>query len=192
MRFKNKKRLEIRSSIFEVILMLALSVFQVAIIFYGIIFSDRTKYSTCFTPSTMCREQIIDEIDSAKDSIYVMAYGFTSTPITNALLRAKSRGVDVNILLDKSNVSAKKYLPYTFTFYNIPVYIDYRPPIAHNKVMIIDGETTITGSYNFTGNAQKNAENVIFIRNKKIADTYIENWMYRHSQSTNLNAYKIK
>jgi phosphatidylserine/phosphatidylglycerophosphate/cardiolipin synthase-like enzyme len=57
--------------------------------------------------------------------------------------------------------------------------------IAHNKIMIIDGETVITGSFNFTKAAEeKNAENLLVIRDKKLAEQYIKNWKEheRHSE----------
>jgi len=62
----------------------------------------------------------------------------------------------------------------------VTTYIDSRQAIAHNKIMIIDKETVITGSFNFTKAAEeKNAENLLIIRNKKLAETYIDNW-YKH------------
>jgi phosphatidylserine/phosphatidylglycerophosphate/cardiolipin synthase-like enzyme len=66
----------------------------------------------------------------------------------------------------------------------VPTKIDANYAISHNKV-IIDGETVITGSFNFTGSAQaKNAENVLIIRDKALAAQYTENWEAhaQHSQ----------
>lgn len=62
--------------------------------------------------------------------------------------------------------------------------IDYIPTIAHNKVMIIDGKTVITGSFNFTDAAQnKHAENVIIITDAELAKKYFDNWMSRKKVS---------
>jgi phosphatidylserine/phosphatidylglycerophosphate/cardiolipin synthase-like enzyme len=48
---------------------------------------------------------------------------------------------------------------------------------AHNKVMVIDEETVITSSFNFTNSAEnKNAENLLVIKDKGIAMKYAENW----------------
>jgi phosphatidylserine/phosphatidylglycerophosphate/cardiolipin synthase-like enzyme len=48
--------------------------------------------------------------------------------------------------------------------------------------MVIDGETIITGSFHFTKAAQeKNAENVLIIRDKALAAQYTENWQ-AHAQ----------
>jgi phosphatidylserine/phosphatidylglycerophosphate/cardiolipin synthase-like enzyme len=63
--------------------------------------------------------------------------------------------------------------------------ISFQHAIAHNKVMIIDGETVITGSFNFTKAAEEsNAENLLVIRDKKLAERYIKNWQEheRHSE----------
>jgi phosphatidylserine/phosphatidylglycerophosphate/cardiolipin synthase-like enzyme len=67
----------------------------------------------------------------------------------------------------------------------IPVKIDAKHAIAHNKVVIIDGETVITGSFNFTKLAEESkAENLLVIRDRKLAERYIKNWQEhdRHSE----------
>ena len=59
----------------------------------------------------------------------------------------------------------------------IPTFIDSIHAIAHNKVIIIDKNTVITGSFNFTKAAEsKNAENLLIIKSDEIAKLYIENW----------------
>jgi phosphatidylserine/phosphatidylglycerophosphate/cardiolipin synthase-like enzyme len=64
----------------------------------------------------------------------------------------------------------------------IPTFIDAEHAIAHNKVMIIDRETVINGSFNFTKAAEeKNAENLLILRSKELAGRYIDNWN-RHKQ----------
>jgi phosphatidylserine/phosphatidylglycerophosphate/cardiolipin synthase-like enzyme len=55
--------------------------------------------------------------------------------------------------------------------------IDANHAIAHNKIIIIDGETILTGSFNFTNAArEKNAENVLMIRDPTLAAQYTQNW----------------
>ena len=66
----------------------------------------------------------------------------------------------------------------------IPVWVDTKPAIAHNKVMIIAEKEVITGSFNFTDAAQKrNAENLVFITDTKLAKEYMANWENREHQS---------
>ena len=59
----------------------------------------------------------------------------------------------------------------------VPVWIDFEPAIAHNKIIVIDGRLTIGGSYNYTAAAQKrNAENVTFTESRELAHEYLGNW----------------
>jgi phosphatidylserine/phosphatidylglycerophosphate/cardiolipin synthase-like enzyme len=69
---------------------------------------------------------------------------------------------------------------------DLPTYIDDKHAIAHNKIMIIDKATVITGSFNFTKAAEeKNAENVLIIKDKPLAKVYIENWEKHKGHSEN-------
>jgi len=136
----------------------------------------------CFSPKGGCTEAIVSQIDKAKTEILVQAYSFTSAPIAKALVNAHKRGVKVEAILDKSQ-KRERYTSATFiSNAGIPTYIDSKHAIAHNKIMIIDKETVITGSFNFTKAAEeKNAENLLIIRNKDLAKVYMENW-YKHKE----------
>lgn len=144
----------------------------------------------CFTPSENCTAQIVAEIDQAKESLYVQAYSFTSEPIAKALVNAKNRGVDVKVLLDKSQVKAKYTAAHYLDEQSVWAKIDYKPAIAHNKIMVIDDKTVITGSFNFTKAAQdKNAENVLIIQDAGLAKEYLQNWTKRADVSVTKEAY---
>lgn len=98
---------------------------------------------------------IVKELDSARSEILVQAYSFTSAPIAAAIVRAHKRGVVVKVILDKSQ---KKDGYSSATFLRnagIQTYIDSAHAIAHNKIMIIDNEVVMTGSFNFTQAAEK-------------------------------------
>lgn len=137
--------------------------------------------SVCFTPGQRCDKLIINEIDNAKRMLLIQAYQFTSVDISRAVLDAKVRGVEVVVILDKTQASLKKYSPAKFLSNNkVMVWIDSKPAIAHNKVMIIDEKLVITGSYNFSKNAQKrNAENLVIINSTDIAKLYTGNFNKR-------------
>lgn len=130
-----------------------------------------------FSPNGGGQEAIVRTLGEAKKSVYVQAYSFTSEPIAKALLEAHKRGVHVEAILDKSQ-KGERYTSATFLQNSgIPVFIDDAHAIAHNKVMIIDEETLVTGSFNFTKAAQeKNAENLLLLRSKDLARIYLENW----------------
>jgi phospholipase D len=144
----------------------------------------RSKVSTCFTPPAGCAKFIANEVDKAEESIYMQAYGMSDTLITEALINAQSRGVKVKILLDRSNISQKFSKMHKLQRAKIDVSIDKVPGIAHNKVIIIDKKKVITGSFNFTKAADtRNAENVIVIEDKSLADSYLQNWLSRKAHN---------
>jgi phosphatidylserine/phosphatidylglycerophosphate/cardiolipin synthase-like enzyme len=145
---------------------------------------SNTPTQVYFSPHGGCTEAIIQEIDRAKTEILVQAYSFTSQPIAKALFGAHKRGVKVQAILDKSQRS-KKYTSATFlSNVGIPTYIDSDHAIAHNKVIVIDRETVITGSFNFTRAAEdRNAENLLIIKSKGLAWPYIDNWSQHKGHS---------
>ena len=72
------------------------------------------------------------------------------------------------------------------------VKIDSEHAIAHNKVMVIDGETVITGSFNFTKAAEENnAENLLVIRDRTLAERYTKNWQ-EHAQHSEVYVGRAK
>lgn len=72
----------------------------------------------------------------------------------------------------------------------VPVWIDNKVSIAHNKVMIVDNYELISGSFNFSQSAQtRNAENVLFIKNPELAKMYATNWKSRQAASLTLKEY---
>jgi len=154
-------------------------------------FAVQTPYQVCFTPGEDCTDIVVKTINDAKQSVYVQAYSFTSAPIAGALVSAKRRGLDVKVLLDKSQIKNNKYSSAKFLMNNgIETWIDYRPAIAHNKVILIDHKIVITGSFNFTQAAQKrNAENLIIIDDKNLSKTYLSNWLQRKNVSMTPESY---
>jgi phosphatidylserine/phosphatidylglycerophosphate/cardiolipin synthase-like enzyme len=117
-----------------------------------------------FSPNGGCTDAILSQINQAKTEILIQAYSFTSKPIARALIQAKKRGVKIIAVLDKSN-RTRKYSAATFLKnMEIPVFIDDKHAIAHNKIMIIDNRVVITGSFNFSMAAEtKNAENLLIL-----------------------------
>ena len=142
--------------------------------------------SSYFSPNGGCTQAVVEALGSAKNTVLVQAYSFTSAPIAKALVDAHKRHVDVQVILDKSQ-RTERYSSATFLANEgIPTYIDAVHKIAHNKVMIIDGKTLITGSFNFTKSAEEgNAENLLVISNSPdLAQRYTANWKehLEHSQ----------
>lgn len=139
-------------------------------------------YQVCFTPGDNCVKRLSHFIKQAKHSIFVQAYVFTSYDLANALINAKKRGVKVNMIMDDSQLdphfhSSQRVMKWFKKEAHMPIWIDQRDGLAHNKVMIIDRHIVETGSFNYTYSAQKhNAENMIFLKGHQIASHYLNNW----------------
>lgn len=113
-----------------------------------------------------------------------MAYALTSQPIAHALIAAHQRGVKVIVVADKSQIGNSRSQIKNLALAGISIYIDYRPKIQHNKIMIIDRKTVIGGSYNWSDSAEnKNAENLMIINNPQIANQYLVNFEKRKKAS---------
>jgi phosphatidylserine/phosphatidylglycerophosphate/cardiolipin synthase-like enzyme len=147
------------------------------------------QLTVCFTPPESCGAAIIERIQQAKREIRVQAYGFTHKGILAALAAAKRRGVDVAVILDKTNDRAaagrSSYGGATYMAHaGVPVWVDDQVAIAHNKVMIIDRRLVVGGSFNYTAAADtKNAENVTFTFSAEAANLFLANWQRRREAS---------
>lgn len=123
------------------------------------------RVAVYFSPNGGATDAVVREINAATQQILVQAYSFTSAPIAKALVDAHKRRVKVLPVLDKSN-ETEKYSAATFLLNaGIQTLIDDKHAIAHNKVMVIDSATILTGSFNFTkGAEERNAENLLVIK----------------------------
>lgn len=147
-----------------------------------------TTASVFFSPKGGCTQAIIDTINQAKSEVLVQAYSFTSQPIAEALVNAHKRNIKVEIILDKSQLTGKESQLAAVVQAGIPTYIDSKHAIAHNKIIIIDKKTVITGSFNFTESAEsRNAENLIIIPSKPLAEVYIKNFLNHKQHSRRRN-----
>lgn len=136
-----------------------------------------TQTEVYFSPGGGCTKAITDALGAAKSTVRVQAYSFTSAPIAAAIVAAHKRGVEVQVILDKSNRTANYSSADFLARAGVPTYIDAKHAIAHNKVVVIDGETVITGSFNFSKAAESsNAENLLVIRDRELAAKYGKNW----------------
>ncbi|NBV84704.1 MAG: phospholipase D family protein [Verrucomicrobia bacterium] len=137
-----------------------------------------------FSPRGGCTEAVVRELSAARQTVLVQAYSFTSAPIAAALVEASRRGVRVEAVLDKSNKTGKYSEADFLVNARIPTYLDDKHAIAHNKVMIIDDQTLITGSFNFTKAAEEsNAENLLILRSPKLAAQYTASFLQHRDHS---------
>lgn len=144
-----------------------------------------TNIQVFFSPHGGCTEAVVDSLGKAKSTVIVQAYSFTSAPIAKALVDAHKRGVNVRVILDKSQ-RTERYSSADFVHNaGIPTYIDSKHAIVHNKVMVIDKRLVLTGSFNFTKAAEENnAENLLLIEDPAVAAKYSRNWEAHLEHST--------
>jgi phosphatidylserine/phosphatidylglycerophosphate/cardiolipin synthase-like enzyme len=130
-----------------------------------------------FSPNGGCTAAVVHELDNARQQIRIQAYSFTSPQINAAVAKAKERGIDVEVVLDKSQADDRYTAATYLVHHNVPVYIDRKHAIAHNKIMIIDGQEIIGGSFNYTEQAEhENAENLTITHSPELAAAYLRNF----------------
>jgi len=140
--------------------------------------------SVCFTPGGDCTERIVNAINAAREEVLVQAYSFTSPPIARALEEAQRRSVRVRIIVDDSQLTERYSQADEVARAGLEVWVDDPAGIAHSKVMVIDRLAVITGSFNFSRSAQeRNAENLMVLRDPELAGQYAENWERRRAVS---------
>ena len=137
-----------------------------------------------FSPPAGSAQAIVHAIDESQHEILVQAYSFTHNAIAQALARAHARGVAVNVLLDQKSDSSNHYVIGVLNQAQIDMREDGKHAIAHNKVMVIDDEVVITGSFNFTNSAEnRNAENFLILKSADLAHEYKMQWQNHWAHS---------
>jgi phosphatidylserine/phosphatidylglycerophosphate/cardiolipin synthase-like enzyme len=147
-----------------------------------------------FSPKGGCTDVIVRRIRSARHEVLIQAYSFTSKPIAEALVDAKSRGLHVEIILDRANEQESYSELNELLGDGMNPLIDAEHAIAHNKIIILDGKTVITGSFNFTNQAEhENAENMIVIEgHPELARAYRMNFLDHKAHAKPADRKKAK
>jgi phosphatidylserine/phosphatidylglycerophosphate/cardiolipin synthase-like enzyme len=139
-------------------------------------FADTPAIQDAFSPYQGATALVVHTIDEARQTLRVAAYSFTSRPIADALIAARQRGVDVRVVLDKSQ-DTDRSLEHYLQDGGIATRIDHKHHIMHDKFIVVDSETFETGSFNFTKSAEEhNAENVIVLHDPATAGDYKRQW----------------
>jgi len=134
---------------------------------------DAPAVAVYFSPNGGTRAAIIDCIDQAHTSILVAMYYLTDPTLADALVRAHQRGVTVEIVLDRTQQTARGGQAQRLIDVGVPVHFDARHQLQHNKFAVIDGATVVTGSQNWTASGEsRNAENTVVMRDSRLADRF--------------------
>ncbi len=127
-----------------------------------------------FSPEDGTLAHILEAVNSAHESIYFLAYSFTSDELAQALIDRSQAGVKVAGVFDEDQYHSNEGTEYDrLLAAGVDVRLDGNPRLMHHKVIIIDGRVVISGSYNFSNNAENNNdENTLIIHNQDIAASY--------------------
>lgn len=145
------------------------------------------QISIFFSPNGGTTAAIMAEIDKASTSLDVAAYELTSRPIAAAIIAAKTRGVTCRVIIDPKALGQHTEAIQSILAAGIPLLPDHREKIHHNKYAIVDGHITITGSFNWTNDAEKrNAENTVIIDDTTTATAFARDFAihWSHSQQS--------
>lgn len=139
-----------------------------------------------FSPEGSAEQLVLDVIHGARQQIRLMGYSFTSPKVVKALVQAKRRGVDVQVVLDARGNTSKASRAAMNLLVNaaIPVRTNAAYKIQHDKVIISDGQNVETGSFNYSASAAKaNSENALVLWGfPEVASVYLEHWQSRWEQ----------
>lgn len=118
-----------------------------------------------FSPNGGAAQFLVEQIDAAKESIWVATYDFTSRYLVRALVAAQERGVAVAVVLDGLIRPEETATISHLRAGGCDVYLDDAHASMHNKYAVFDARTVVTGSYNWTDRAERrNSENLLALR----------------------------
>lgn len=127
--------------------------------------SAKAGVEVFFSPGADTDKAVAAVISGARTRVWLAGYYFTSATIARALDQAHARGIDVRVVLDRSQATQKYSSATYFHNHDVPLWINARYPVMHHKFLIVDADTIGLGSMNFTrAGAQKNAENFNLFR----------------------------
>jgi phosphatidylserine/phosphatidylglycerophosphate/cardiolipin synthase-like enzyme len=136
---------------------------------------DGTSLEVYFSPDDGVADHLQRLIGSARESVYFMAFSFTSDELAQAILDRAGAGVTVAGVMEASQYRSNLGSDYDkFRQAGLDVRLDGNPRNMHHKIIIIDQYTVITGSYNFTFSAEtQNDENLLILHNPQIAAIFL-------------------
>lgn len=147
---------------------------------------DGTDVEVYFSPDDGIADRLVELLDGAQESIYFLAYSFTSDDLGDSIRARAAAGVTVAGVMDDTQVASNTGTEFDpFQQDGLDVYMDGNENgLMHHKVIIIDGSIVITGSYNFSSSAEeRNDENLVIIFNPEVASVFVEEFWRVYEQA---------
>jgi phosphatidylserine/phosphatidylglycerophosphate/cardiolipin synthase-like enzyme len=153
---------------------------------------NNTPVTALFASEDGVVVRIIPYVENAQSSVRFLAFSFTDYPLAKAMIDRASAGVDVAGVFEKVGSETEFAELRTLHCAGVPVRQDGNPSFLHHKLVIIDERIVITGSLNFSTNAEtSNDENVIIVDNPEIAALYIQEFERVWAQGSEPDPTKI-
>jgi phosphatidylserine/phosphatidylglycerophosphate/cardiolipin synthase-like enzyme len=136
---------------------------------------DGSQVETYFSPDDGTSDRIVELVRSAEQEIHFLAYSFTSDEIAAAMLERAAAGIEVNGVFEEGQYYSNSGTEYDrLVASELDVRLDGNPRNMHHKVILIDNQIVILGSYNFSRNAEEsNDENTLIIHNADLAAQFL-------------------
>ncbi|MEW5958504.1 MAG: phospholipase D-like domain-containing protein [Chloroflexota bacterium] len=145
-----------------------------------------TLIETCFAPEDHCAGQLIERVRQARQNIRFMAFSFTHTDLGEAVRQQAGQGVTVQGVFETRGSETKFSEFGAMQRQGLDVWQDGNPYTLHHKVFILDEQTVVLGSFNFSDNADTaNDENMLVIHNADIAGQFLAEFRWVYSQAQN-------
>jgi phosphatidylserine/phosphatidylglycerophosphate/cardiolipin synthase-like enzyme len=148
---------------------------------------EETRIDTYFSPDDGVLAALLPVLESAENSIYFMAYSFTSNQLGELIRQKAEAGLTIAGVMDDEQVRSNEGTEFDpFRQANLKVRIDGIDGLMHHKVFIVDEEIVVMGSYNFSQNAeQRNDENILILYDPLIAQQYLFEFQRVYDQARN-------
>jgi phosphatidylserine/phosphatidylglycerophosphate/cardiolipin synthase-like enzyme len=150
---------------------------------------DGTPVQVLFTPEDKAMSNIIGVVKDAQTRIRFLAFSFTDYPLAQVMIDRANAGVDVRGVYETFGSNSSSSELRTFWCAGLPVRQDGNSSFLHHKVIIVDDSIVLTGSMNYSSNAdESNEENVIILDNAEIASLYLQEFETVWSQARDVEA----
>jgi phosphatidylserine/phosphatidylglycerophosphate/cardiolipin synthase-like enzyme len=148
---------------------------------------EGVRVEVYFSPDDGVTRQLVELVSDAEESVYFMAYSFTSDDLARALLERHQAGVEVAGVMEARQVESNTGSDYErLRAEGIDVRLDGNPDNMHHKLLIIDGQIVVTGSFNFSRSAEeRNDENILVVHAPQLAALYLGEFEEVFSEAQN-------
>src|SRR5262245_39187493 len=142
------------------------------------------KVEVYFSPEDGVAKHVLQRLAAAKRSIHFMTFSYTADTISDAMIAKRKAGLSVRGVFESQNAGGSGADFGRLKAGGVDVLEDGNCYILHHKVIVIDEHTVITGSYNFTGSAERdNDENLVIVDDPNLARLYLDEFERVYAQA---------